>query len=953
MPYLSIVVASRNDDHGIGIHVRTQSFLDSLAEQCHRHKLSAELIIVEWNPPQERPPLRTVFAPPPASEYFMVRFITVPPELHNTLTHSNIFTIFQMIAKNVGIRRAKGEFILATNVDIIFSEELMAFFAAKKLQSGFHYRIDRHDLGAFTLPPHLYGEELMQFCRENVIRVQGRWGTYEYGNVAPTGTADRLHTNACGDFALMSRADWEAVRGYPELETFSIYIDGLGLHTSEALGISQYLLEDPMHIYHIEHHSGWVLDKPKWEERPHLDYHTEYVPFCRKLRATGKPLAINKETWGYSDMHLAESTFVTPEQKNSVFQHWQELISYADQRLYYRDQSLQSFQSLHALAQRFRPTVIVELGTLSGMSLRTWIAAAPQARIHAVDLSFTPLRKSIGLIPCDLSQVNLIEANILRVEFAALWNNDDRVLFFVDAHDLPTVPIMPHVLRNALSYLPEGSLVVVDDIWHSPEKVDSGNARRLFETHVLHEIDELLLFEPHYAPYHGGGSFFGFLEVKPLLRYVNKHGIELHFEPGNKHVSFYSRRQPPVLEAFDEKFFAAQCGSCQYHPLENVDTQFPLGQKILKKIRECYVKGDMKEALSLALDFRDAHPDAPGMHYAIAVLLLRLHEFRHAKQFLELEAVRQDAHPNTERLYNDLNKMFFLLHAPVKKMRKPGLTMFAAPKAFTGEISTIQKNAITSWMLLTPQPEIILFGDDEGIAEAAAELGVRHIEAIRKNECNTPLVHALFQQAQEESETELLAYINADIILFSSFTQGVLRAAKAFESFLLVGGRWDYDQVGPVDFSEPDWEEKLQHRVFRQGKPHALTGMDYFVFRAHKAWPRIPPFALGRFAWDTWLLHDAVSQGLAVIDATAFLPVAHQNHAYAHYSGGFGAMRQGVEGTRNLRLAGKITAESALDAPYYFDAQGEIHKRSDTPGTVGIVKSLIRINNHRHGPISK
>ena len=35
-----------------------------------------------------------------------------------------------MIAKNVGIRRARGEFVLATNIDILFSSELACIFAA-------------------------------------------------------------------------------------------------------------------------------------------------------------------------------------------------------------------------------------------------------------------------------------------------------------------------------------------------------------------------------------------------------------------------------------------------------------------------------------------------------------------------------------------------------------------------------------------------------------------------------------------------------------------------------------------------------------------------------------------------------------------------------------------------------------------------------------------------------
>jgi len=35
-----------------------------------------------------------------------------------------------MIAKNVGIRRTRGEFVLATNIDVLFDEGLIAYIAS-------------------------------------------------------------------------------------------------------------------------------------------------------------------------------------------------------------------------------------------------------------------------------------------------------------------------------------------------------------------------------------------------------------------------------------------------------------------------------------------------------------------------------------------------------------------------------------------------------------------------------------------------------------------------------------------------------------------------------------------------------------------------------------------------------------------------------------------------------
>ena len=38
------------------------------------------------------------------------------------------------------------------------------------------------------------------------------------------------------------------------------------------------------------------------------------------------------------------------------------------------------------------------------------------------------------------------------------------------------------------------------------------------------------------------------------------------------------------------------------------------------------------------------------------------------------------------------------------------LTLFAVPKPFRDHTAMIQRNAITSWTLLRPHPQIILFG---------------------------------------------------------------------------------------------------------------------------------------------------------------------------------------------------------------------------------------------------
>jgi len=58
------------------------------------------------------------------------------------------------------------------------------------------------------------------------------------------------------------------------------------------------------------------------------------------------------------------------------------------------------------------------------------------------------------------------------------------------------------------------------------------------------------------------------------------------------------------------------------------------------------------------------------------------------------------------------------------------LTIFSIPKAFAGHNGIIQNNAIQSWVRLSPACQVILFGDDPGVAEAARRFGVVHVPDI-------------------------------------------------------------------------------------------------------------------------------------------------------------------------------------------------------------------------------
>lgn len=423
-PYLSVVATARNDDHGGNPLYRTQLFVNGLIAQCDRYEVPAELVLVEWNPPADRPRLAEVLEWP-ASEWCDVRIVEVPHELHSTLEHSDRLPLFQMIGKNVGIRRARGEFVLATNIDILFSNELMEQIAARNLDPARVYRVDRVDVPA-EIDPEWSMDEQLDFCRRRAIRVNkydmtvdlltGKkyriykdvpmilralpesllarthlvryllWRMYAFvywivagfndpkrvpervgrrlrrlalliagDREVTTGVAVaaasartlwrlprlalqaarlalhdvrrrsrdflaaieweksrlRLHTNASGDFTLMSQDAWNQAGGYAEFEMYSMHVDGLVLYQARYAGILERRL--PHAVYHIEHGGGFKPDSRDLTERleqaaiPQIS-NDQLMAWIYEMYKTNRPIPFNDDDWGFAGETLPETS---------------------------------------------------------------------------------------------------------------------------------------------------------------------------------------------------------------------------------------------------------------------------------------------------------------------------------------------------------------------------------------------------------------------------------------------------------------------------------------------------------------------------------------------------------------------------------------------------------------------------------------------------------------------
>jgi hypothetical protein len=240
------------------------------------------------------------------------------------------------------------------------------------------------------------------------------------------------------------------------------------------------------------------------------------------------------------------------------------------------------------------------------------------------------------------------------------------------------------------------------------------------------------------------------------------------------------------------------------------------------------------------------------------------------------------------------------------------LTIFSAPKPFTNShIAVIQRNAIQSWLHL-PDVEVLLIGEEDGLAEIAAELGVKHLPDVSRNPEGTPLVSSIFALAREASVSPVLAYVNADILLTPDFVTAARRMSELRQEFLLVGQRWDLEVTEALDFSG-DWDTRLHADAMARGELHRPMGSDYFIY-PRNCFIDMPAFAIGRAGWDNWMIYKARKEGWPAVDATPSIMIIHQNHDYSHLPGGQPHYKL-PETYENIRLAGgrEVTRFTLLD----------------------------------------
>ena len=230
----------------------------------------------------------------------------------------------------------------------------------------------------------------------------------------------------------------------------------------------------------------------------------------------------------------------------------------------------------------------------------------------------------------------------------------------------------------------------------------------------------------------------------------------------------------------------------------------------------------------------------------------------------------------------------------------PIVTMFTAPYHSSNPQKTrIQHNVINALAAL-PRVRVALFTTDDEYKELGAAVGATVYTEFETAIGTVPVLRDMFARALDGCTTPMVGFVNGDILLSKDFADTVAAVQAAMDDgrltnrTFLVGRRYNIVEslangtTLPTPATLADVE--ALHTMLVGGKnvqPFLPRSADYFVYsRAAVDWRRdVPPFVIGRIAYDNWLMQYGLQAGIDVVDGTATIIDVHMTDSGGVVSG--------------------------------------------------------------------
>lgn len=233
------------------------------------------------------------------------------------------------------------------------------------------------------------------------------------------------------------------------------------------------------------------------------------------------------------------------------------------------------------------------------------------------------------------------------------------------------------------------------------------------------------------------------------------------------------------------------------------------------------------------------------------------------------------------------------------------VTIFSAPLAYSGEEDEPKRQALLSWLHLSPRPKIVLLGNHSSLHEISKEFaGMVSVEdEIDYSSLNgLPMFHSMVARAHAAVDTNVSVFIRADVVLLQDIMPALRKMSATFDDWMLMAGQLVMKRnLLPFKFvhkgggivflestitGEAEIEREMASYVGSSGKLEFLQeeeeGLNMWAWNiGSKSAPLfstpMPPFVFtAGYDHDSWVVRSFLQDGLrTMVDATDALLCFH------------------------------------------------------------------------------
>lgn len=246
---ISTVIISRNDNYGGHLNERATYAINSAINTYD------EVIYVDWNSPthsllwdiQDNLQLKG-----------NLKHFVIPPYIASQLVNydPNAQLCCEVLARNIGIRRAEGDWIVSSNIDIIHPKREDIEKIINDSDNNTMFTLSRREV-TWDIIKEFHGGEL-KFNEWDKLRDHIYINSEERVNEEKTVSGDDYSLiNCCGDFQIAPKHVWDEIRGFEEALIYPLYADTNVQKKAFKHGFNLKAIYNPP-MFHINHGSkGW------------------------------------------------------------------------------------------------------------------------------------------------------------------------------------------------------------------------------------------------------------------------------------------------------------------------------------------------------------------------------------------------------------------------------------------------------------------------------------------------------------------------------------------------------------------------------------------------------------------------------------------------------------------------------------------------------------------------